>query len=67
LKQHSQLLTRLLKLNNISARIHHACLETHGMVVDYNGGDTLLSMLQLRERSRYRVMLLKRLVYLRLL
>src|SRR6476660_1399091 len=24
----------------ISARIHHTCLETHGMVVDYNGGDT---------------------------
>ncbi|HEV8370924.1 MAG TPA: xanthine dehydrogenase family protein molybdopterin-binding subunit [Pyrinomonadaceae bacterium] len=24
----------------ISARIHHACLETHGMVVDYSGGDT---------------------------
>ena len=21
-------------------RIHHACLETHGMVVDYSGGDT---------------------------
>jgi len=24
----------------ISARVHHACLETHGMVVDYRGGDT---------------------------
>ncbi|HET6979526.1 MAG TPA: xanthine dehydrogenase family protein molybdopterin-binding subunit [Pyrinomonadaceae bacterium] len=24
----------------ITARIHHACLETHGMVVDYRGGDT---------------------------
>ena len=24
----------------ISARIHHACLETHGMVVDYRGGDS---------------------------
>jgi xanthine dehydrogenase YagR molybdenum-binding subunit len=23
-----------------SARIHHACLETHGVVVDYRGGDT---------------------------
>lgn len=23
-----------------SPRIHHACLETHGMVVDYRGGDT---------------------------
>lgn len=24
----------------ITARIHHACLETHGMVVDYRGGDS---------------------------
>ena len=24
----------------ISQRIHHACLETHGMVVDYRGGDS---------------------------
>jgi xanthine dehydrogenase YagR molybdenum-binding subunit len=24
----------------ITPRIHHACLETHGMVVDYRGGDT---------------------------
>jgi xanthine dehydrogenase YagR molybdenum-binding subunit len=24
----------------ISARIHHACLETHGIVVDFSGGDT---------------------------
>jgi xanthine dehydrogenase YagR molybdenum-binding subunit len=24
----------------ISPRIHHACLETHGMVVDFSGGDT---------------------------
>jgi xanthine dehydrogenase YagR molybdenum-binding subunit len=23
-----------------TARIHHACLETHGMVVDYRGGDS---------------------------
>lgn len=23
-----------------SARVHHACLETHGMVVDYRGGDS---------------------------
>jgi xanthine dehydrogenase YagR molybdenum-binding subunit len=23
-----------------TSRIHHACLETHGMVVDYSGGDT---------------------------
>jgi xanthine dehydrogenase YagR molybdenum-binding subunit len=24
----------------ISQRVHHACLETHGMVVDYRGGNT---------------------------
>ena len=24
----------------ITPRIHHACLETHGMVVDYRGGDS---------------------------
>ena len=24
----------------ITARIHHTCLETHGMVVDYRGGDS---------------------------
>jgi len=24
----------------ISSRIHHACLETHGMVVDFRGGDS---------------------------
>src|ERR1041385_6818002 len=24
----------------ISQRVHHACLETHGMAVDYRGGDT---------------------------
>lgn len=24
----------------ITQRVHHACLETHGMVVDYRGGDT---------------------------
>jgi len=24
----------------ITARVHHTCLETHGMVVDYSGGDT---------------------------
>lgn len=23
-----------------TARVHHACLETHGVVVDYSGGDT---------------------------
>ena len=25
-----------------SPRIHHACLETHGMVVDYRGGDSAI-------------------------
>lgn len=24
----------------LSQRLHHACLETHGMVVDYSGGET---------------------------
>ena len=24
----------------ITSRVHHVCLETHGMVVDYRGGDT---------------------------
>jgi xanthine dehydrogenase YagR molybdenum-binding subunit len=24
----------------VTARVHHTCLETHGMVVDYRGGDT---------------------------
>jgi xanthine dehydrogenase YagR molybdenum-binding subunit len=24
----------------ITSRVHHTCLETHGMVVDYRGGDT---------------------------
>src|SRR6185436_5493419 len=24
----------------ISSRIHHACLETHGIVVDFSGGET---------------------------
>ncbi|HSE19606.1 MAG TPA: xanthine dehydrogenase family protein molybdopterin-binding subunit [Pyrinomonadaceae bacterium] len=24
----------------ITSRVHHACLETHGMVVDYRGGDS---------------------------
>jgi xanthine dehydrogenase YagR molybdenum-binding subunit len=24
----------------VSARIHHACLETHGVVVDFSGGET---------------------------
>jgi xanthine dehydrogenase YagR molybdenum-binding subunit len=30
----------IVEAEYISARIHHACLETHGVVVDYNGGDT---------------------------
>jgi len=30
----------IVEAEYISARIHHACLETHGVVVDYSGGDT---------------------------
>jgi len=30
----------IIEAEYISPRIHHACLETHGMVVDYRGGDT---------------------------
>src|SRR5687767_14837470 len=30
----------IVEAEYFSARIHHACLETHGMVVDYRGGDT---------------------------
>src|SRR6201991_2735495 len=30
----------IIEAEHISPRIHHACLETHGMVVDYRGGDT---------------------------
>jgi len=30
----------IIEAEYISARIHHTCLETHGVVVDYNGGDT---------------------------
>ena len=30
----------IVEAEYISARIHHACLETHGMVVDYRGGDS---------------------------
>jgi xanthine dehydrogenase YagR molybdenum-binding subunit len=30
----------IVEAEYISPRIHHACLETHGMVVDYRGGDT---------------------------
>ena len=30
----------IIEAEYISPRIHHACLETHGMVVDYRGGDS---------------------------
>ena len=30
----------IVEAEYISSRIHHACLETHGMVVDYRGGDS---------------------------
>jgi len=30
----------IVEAEYISARLHHACLETHGMVVDYRGGDS---------------------------
>src|SRR5258705_12190197 len=30
----------IVEAEYISARIHHACLETHGVVVDYRGGDS---------------------------
>lgn len=30
----------IVEAEYISARIHHACLETHGLVVDYRGGDS---------------------------
>jgi xanthine dehydrogenase YagR molybdenum-binding subunit len=30
----------IVEAEYISARVHHACLETHGLVVDYRGGDT---------------------------
>ena len=30
----------IVEAEYISARVHHACLETHGMVVDYRGGDS---------------------------
>ena len=29
----------IVEAEYICSRIHHACLETHGMVVDYRGGD----------------------------
>jgi xanthine dehydrogenase YagR molybdenum-binding subunit len=30
----------IVEAEYISPRIHHACLETHGMVVDFRGGDS---------------------------
>jgi len=30
----------IVEAEYICSRVHHACLETHGMVVDYRGGDT---------------------------
>lgn len=30
----------IVEAEYMSPRIHHACLETHGMVVDFRGGDT---------------------------
>jgi xanthine dehydrogenase YagR molybdenum-binding subunit len=30
----------IIEAEYISSRIHHSCLETHGMVVDYRGGDS---------------------------
>ncbi len=30
----------IVEAEYITPRIHHACLETHGMVVDYRGGDS---------------------------
>jgi xanthine dehydrogenase YagR molybdenum-binding subunit len=30
----------IVEADYMTPRIHHACLETHGMVVDYRGGDT---------------------------
>jgi CO/xanthine dehydrogenase Mo-binding subunit len=35
-----KLWTRSLREEYRTPRIHHACLETHGMVVDYRGGDS---------------------------
>lgn len=29
----------IIEVEYISQRVHHVCLETHGMVVDYRGGD----------------------------
>jgi xanthine dehydrogenase YagR molybdenum-binding subunit len=30
----------IVEAEYISARVHHVCLETHGVVVDYRGGDS---------------------------
>jgi xanthine dehydrogenase YagR molybdenum-binding subunit len=30
----------IIEAEYLTPRIHHACLETHGMVVDYSGGDS---------------------------
>ncbi|PYS69030.1 MAG: xanthine dehydrogenase family protein molybdopterin-binding subunit [Acidobacteria bacterium] len=30
----------IVEADYISLKVHHACLETHGIVVDYSGGDT---------------------------
>jgi xanthine dehydrogenase YagR molybdenum-binding subunit len=30
----------IVEAEYLTPRIHHACLETHGMVVDYSGGDS---------------------------
>ncbi|HVS82017.1 MAG TPA: xanthine dehydrogenase family protein molybdopterin-binding subunit [Pyrinomonadaceae bacterium] len=30
----------IVEAEYVTPRIHHACLETHGMVVDYSGGDS---------------------------
>jgi xanthine dehydrogenase YagR molybdenum-binding subunit len=30
----------IVEAEYVSARIHHACLETHGVVVDFSGGET---------------------------
>jgi xanthine dehydrogenase YagR molybdenum-binding subunit len=30
----------IIEAEYLTPRVHHACLETHGMVVDYSGGDS---------------------------
>src|SRR5256714_6005229 len=32
----------IVEAEYISQRVHHACLETHGIVVDYRGGDSAI-------------------------